>query len=868
MHFFSLPNPKNYKEPERHLIKSLLNTFYIDIDLKEGSIAIKNNGQGIPVEFHKTEKLWLPDMLFGHLLTSSNYEDDVKKVTGGRNGYGAKLCNMYSKEFSIETVAGKKKFFKSWSNNMKDSTPEEISKSNSSDYTKVTFKPDLAKFKLKKLTRDFYKVVEKRAYDVAATSGCKVWLNGEKLKVDCFEKYCKMFVKDENEILIKKLNKHWEVGVALSDEGYGHVSFCNSISTTLGGKHVDYVLKGILEEYKKVNPKANVKDYHVKNHLMVFLNAMVENPTFDSQTKEHMTLGASKFLNSKTQLPAPIDKSFVLPSITEAINKFVKYDTEKKLKSSTAGITKVNKPRNIPKLEDAHLAGTKDSLNCTLILTEGDSAKTTAICGLSVIGRQNYGVFPLRGKMLNVREANVKQVLNNQELNNILAILGLKYKEKFESKSDLKKLRYGKIMIMTDQDHDGVHIKGLLINFIHNYWPNLLKHGFLDEFITPLVKVSKGKTVKPFYSMQAYENWRENPENDAKSWKVKYYKGLGTSTPAEAKEYFSNIKNHRINLFYKNDNCFDAIERSFSREEIDNRKTWLTEAMDEEKPKPELKRGTKKSYQDFVNHELIEFSKHNLERTMPSIIDGLKPTQRKILWTMLNHVKSKELKVTQLAGAVSEKSCYHHGESSLHQAIIKMAHDFPGSNNLNLLKPIGQFGSRLMGGNDASSPRYIFTALQKYTRYIFSGKDDPILTSVVDDGQEVEPEHYFPIIPMVLINGAKGIGTGWSTFIPNFNEWEIITQVENKIKNDENRFNIVPKYRHFDGKIEDFWSYGKVSRASQDTVRITELPVGVWTQNYIEKVLEPYVNEGKIKEYQGHYTEDSVDFMIEFHDRY
>ena len=139
-------------------------------------------------------------------------------------------------------------------------------------------------------------------------------------------------------------------------------------------------------------------------------------------------------------------------------------------------------------LEDANKAGTKESENCTLILTEGDSAKGTAMSGLEVVGRDHYGVFPLKGKLLNVREANTEKLKKNAEVHNILKILGLQIGKKYEN---VKSLRYGSIMIMADQDIDGSHIKGLIINMIHYFWPGLFKmEGFLQQFITPILKAS------------------------------------------------------------------------------------------------------------------------------------------------------------------------------------------------------------------------------------------------------------------------------------------------------------------------------------------------------------------------------------------
>lgn len=181
----------------------------------------------------------------------------------------------------------------------------------------------------------------------------------------------------------------------------------------------------------------------------------------------------------------------------------------------------------IPKLEDANEAGSKNSEKCTLILTEGDSAKSLAMSGLEVVGRDYFGVFPLKGKLLNAREATNKQIMENQEIQNLMKIVGLQIGKAYD---DLKSLRYGSIMIMSDQDTDGSHIKGLIINFIHHFWPSLIRahHGFVKCFITPIIKTIKGDTSNMFYSLHDYEVWSESL--NTKGWKIKYYKGLGTST--------------------------------------------------------------------------------------------------------------------------------------------------------------------------------------------------------------------------------------------------------------------------------------------------------------------------------------------------
>ena len=429
------------------------------------------------------------------------------------------------------------------------------------DFTCITFTPDLAKFKMDCLDDDTISLLARRAYDIAAsTPGIKVFLNDKKLPISKFEDYCKLYLTAEVDefnnplpvkLVYEKPHERWEIAVACSEMGFQQVSFVNSIATTKGGRHVDYVVdqlvKNISETINKKNKKSTqIKPFQIKNQMWLFVNCLIENPTFDSQTKENMTLQMKSF-GSKCVLSDDFFKKLTKAGLIDRIMTWMAFKEKTDLEKAGSK-SKQTKIKGIPKLDDANDAGTKESLNCTLIVTEGDSAKTLAVSGLGVIGRDKYGVFPLRGKMLNVREASSKQILENSEISSLLKIIGLNFKgifllsyinksfivfiftdqnilqysyvEKYESRESLKSLRYGKLMIMTDQDHDGSHIKGLLINFVHHTWPNLLKHGFVEEFITPIVKVSKGNQEKSFYSMPEFEEWQEATEN-WNSWKIK-----------------------------------------------------------------------------------------------------------------------------------------------------------------------------------------------------------------------------------------------------------------------------------------------------------------------------------------------------------
>lgn len=548
--------------------------------------------------------------------------------------------------------------------------------------------------------------------------------------------------------------------------------------------------------------------------------------------------------------------------------------------AKTSGAKK-SKLKGIPKLEDANDAGTKNSMNCTLILTEGDSAKSLAVSGLGVVGRDNYGVFPLRGKLLNVREATHKQILENAEINNLIKILGLQYKKKYMSNDDLKTLRYGKLMIMTDQDQDGSHIKGLLINFIHTNWPELLRLNFLEEFITPIVKATKKGQELSFFSVPEFEEWKKDTAN-SHTFNIKYYKGLGTSTSKEAKEYFQNMDRHRILFKYGSEADDEAILMAFSKKCIDQRKEWLTKHMEECKhrklvglPDRYLYTKTTKtiSYTDFVNLELVLFSNTDNIRSIPCVVDGFKPGQRKVIFTCLKRNDKREVKVAQLAGSVAEMSAYHHGEASLCGTIVNLAQNYVGSNNINLLQPNGQFGTRLSGGKDSASPRYIFTMLSPLARLIFHPHDDPLLNFLDDDNQRIEPEWYIPILPMVLVNGSEGIGTGWSTKIPNHNPREIVANLRAMMQGNEPK-SMNPYYKNFNGNIiaggdGRYVTTGNCSILDGQKLEISELPIGTWTQTYKENVLESLLHGGEktkavISDYKEYNTDTTVRFVISF----
>lgn len=818
------------------------------------TFTIRNDGESIDVEQHPEYGVYIPQLIFGELLTSTNYDKEEKKLVGGKNGYGVKLVNIFSKQFQLTIVDSKRnlKYEQTFQNNMSVIGTPTVKACKTKSYVEIVWTPDFKKFGwTDTIPEPLLQVVQRRVYDLAMTVGkdVKITWNDTHIKFKDLSTYASWYLPEDATIVCDNPQLHWNIALSDSptDKAF-NVSFVNGIWTR-SGKHVDEITNQVVNfivTHIETKKKTKVKPALVRDSLAVFIHCFVENPSFSSQTKEVMTSKVSCKL-SDDFLKKVIAKLNVVEKVLEAQNVKDAKDLKKTDGKKTSKIT------GIPKLDDAVMAGTSRSHECVLILTEGDSAKAMALSGLSQEQRKLYGVFPLRGKLLNVKDMTSKKIEATEEIANLKKIIGLESGKKY---ADVKPLRYGSVLIMTDQDYDGSHIRGLLINLFHELWHQLIQiPGFITYMSTPIVKATKGSKVLSFYSQYEYEEWKKANMN----WRVKYYKGLGTSTRDEAKEYFKSM--NTVKYMYSGESD-KAIELAFNKSMADQRKEWLKSYS-----RSEIVGSEKQlAYEDFVNKDLIHFSNYNLERSIPNVMDGLKTSQRKILFSALKRNLKSEIRVAQFSGYVSEHSGYHHGEASLNDAIIGMAQDFVGSNNIAWLVPQGQFGTRLQGGNDAASPRYIHTYLQPYIHSLIPSDDLECLKYRDDDGLPVEPEWYAPILPMLLVNGARGIGTGYSTYIPQCNPHTLHEGLKRWLKKEVKLTDIKlePWYRGFTGTIEqsgpEFIVRGKWT-IDKDTMTITELPVETWTSDYKEW-LDKQLTENVIKDYSDTSTDMQVSIKI------
>jgi DNA topoisomerase-2 len=868
----------------------------VNIDRENGEISIWNDGQTIEIEIDKKLKIYNPEMIFGRLLTSSNYDDTEQRETSGRNGYGAKLTNVFSKSFEIKIFDNytKQQYIQSWKNNMSEiSKPKITNPKTKIGYTEIIFNPDYERFGCKNLSDDMFSLFYKNVIDVAMLTGINVFFNDKKIQMKTLKDYAKLYIfnnekeekkedEEDDENLSSKI-KNDQIHIISEDsecviqpnqniiDGFEAISFVNCIETKNLGVHVDVYIEAIfrplLETLNKSNKKGSIplSLKEIKPYFQIFLKSTLINPAFDSQ--------------EKSKLVSPLPKN---PEILKKhINAILKWDCIEKIKNILKGKELITlkktekKSRSFIKIDGydpANLCGGKNSKECSLILTEGLSAKTYAVLGLSQElfgkkGRDYIGIFPLKGKVLNVRNSSVSQISGNKEICNIIKILNLRFGIDYKKDEEFNTLSYGRIVVLSDQDSDGKHILSLLLNMIHKLFPTLLdrKVPFMYCMLTPLLKIYDKKTELSFYNIQDYKEYTE--KNIVKG-EIKYLKGLGSSNDKEVKSSFGK----KIIEFVKDDNTDDMMDKCFLSKCSDRRKEWIG------KYNPitnNLKLGKQSSEKvkisEYLDKELIIFSVDDCRRSIASICDGLKESQRKVLYsTFLKNLayNGKSLKVAQLGAYCSEKTSYHHGEASIFDTIIRMAQDFIGSNNIPFLFKDGQFGSLSMLGQDAASPRYIHTRLNKLTRLLFRKEDDPILYYLQDEGESIEPQEYIPILPTILINGSLGIGSGWSSNIPLYNPKDIISCVYSWIENRENtKFpEIHPWYKNFNGIIEKIDNHryitkGIISKGKNDIVTVSVIPINMSIDSF-KTSLDDLLESKKIKSYKNFSTDNEPKFEI------
>ena len=863
----------------------------VNIEKETGIVTIFNDGKTIPIEINEETGLYNPEMLFGKLMSGSNFDDSQERKTSGTNGVGSSVCNIFSKSFEVEIFDNhtKNKYVQSWTTNMKNVTKAKITSPKiKTGYVQIKFTPDYQRFGCDNLSDEMFSLFYKNVIDTAMLTGVNVYFNNEKIPMKTLKDYASLYIslekeeEDENDKLettVSKL-KLEQIHIISEDsecvlqsnssDGFEAISFINGIQTKNGGSHVDIyseaifrpLLEALNKGVKKGSTPLGIKE--IKPYFQLFLKSTLVNPVFESQEK-------NRLISPCPKIPEILPKH---------INAILKWDCIEKIKNLLKGkelvaLKKTEKKSRgytrIENLDSANLSGTKYSKDCTLILCEGLSARSFCIKGLSegyINGKKSrdyIGCYSLKGKPLNVRNANITQITGNKEICGIIQALNLKYDLDYTKDENFNTLSYGHVTLITDSDLDGLHIGGLIISFFHKLFPTLLqrKEPFITSMRTPVVRLyQKEKEIKSFYTLDDFKKYcLEN--TIPKGVESFYYKGLGTNKDSEIKSCFGK----KMVSFIKDKDADENIDKVFLTKYSDKRKVWLSN-WDPNQENIEIGKDPiqELNISDFLDKEMICYSIADCQRSLPCMIDSLKTSQRKILCTFFLKNVSKDVKVAQISAITSQLMEYHHGENNLNETIIKMAQQFVGSNNISLLYPSGQFGSRVSNGDDAASPRYIFTRLNRFTRLLYPKDDDVLLEYQVEDKQVIEPKMYIPILPLILVNGALGIGTAFSCSIPMYNPRDIVQCV--KLWLDEEKFDgqeLTPWYNGFLGSIEKisenkFISKGIISRKG-DIVTVTEIPIGMSIDNF-KDILDDLMEAKKIKGYKNYSTDVIVKFDI------
>ena len=506
---------------ESKRVGSKLNS--IKVDLSSDKVIIHDNG-GIEVVKNKDHNEWIPEMVFSNMRAGSNFSDDEERTWAGTNGVGSSCVNIFSKEFIVSTCDGKNHFTQTFSNNMSYRTKPSI-KTSTKKHTQISFIPDFQRFGIDKIDEDHFKIIEKRIYDLAGCNpGIKFTFNGNPINFKSFEDYVKLYTQDY--FFESSKNKNWSIAIALSENGFQQVSFANSTETYDGGTHIDYIMNQIivaLREFFMKKHKVDIKPSELKQHMFLFLDSTIINPSFSSQTKEKLITEIKDF-GSTFEVSDKLIQSILKSEIVNSILDWI----QKKKDAETSKMERSLKKVKVDKLIDCNTSNR-------------ETAEIFIMEGLSALGdfRQyrnpkTQAAFTLRGKFINTNTIPNKKILENEEASGLLTSLGLSLFDK-----SIKNLRFGYIIINSDMDFDGDSITGLLLNFFSR-WPELFERGIVKRSITPLLVIKIGKEKKYFYNHNEYEEWLVKNKN--KKFELDYKKGLGSLETEEFKEMIQNTK--------------------------------------------------------------------------------------------------------------------------------------------------------------------------------------------------------------------------------------------------------------------------------------------------------------------------------------
>lgn len=539
--------------------------------MKDNTIVIEDNG-GIPVVKHKEAGIMVPQLIFGRMRTSSNYNDDEDRSGLGTNGVGSSLTNIFSSYFGVMTDDGKKRWLGNWKNNMSEFYDEEIEKSSKKNHgTRITFHLDFSRFEgIDKFDRTFKDIILTRCINAAAANpGLKVTYKDEDLcgeyKFDNFKDYIDLYrnyVTLKDCIEMKDEHKH----VYVYPDGAINIGFVNGGICNKGThvKALHQIINTTVCDFLKKKDKIDLLPRQVDGNYSMFCDLTISNPSYDSQTKECLTTPIEKFYkdeNVKFELPNKFLDSVIKSEIIDNVRDWYKKKCEAE---DQRAIRKINREisKGLKRPDKFITCTSKKKQEKQLWIFEGDSAKAAF---RNCRDPHTQAGYIMRGVPKSAWNESPTTIMKNEVYNDLVTILGLKFGDTF----DINDLKFNKIVISSDMDNDGHHIAGILLAFFNN-WPELYDKGIVVRSISPIIVAHKNKLTKNFYSIDEYKK----EESKLKGWTYKFTKGLGGLNNAESKEMYLNPK---FQVFKKDDLAQSMMKKWFTKDDSNTRKQLLQE---------------------------------------------------------------------------------------------------------------------------------------------------------------------------------------------------------------------------------------------------------------------------------------------------
>jgi DNA topoisomerase-2 len=854
---------------------------------------------------HFGRDIWLPTFIFGHLFQGSNRNHTADSIIGGENGLGAKLSGCFALDSAVETVHGGKYFLQKWEDHKKVEKPPLIidltapgavarfgpgASARTTPHTLLSFMPDYVGLfgyesfdeSVRTLITD---LVRTRMFYAAAYIGytqtttpnahrCVVTFNDVPIPVSSMADVAKLFFpgKPITTSIVASTARPpspykyaWEVCAVVTDATVFEVPLISNVNGVVvrDGKHrkflADKIVEGVRERIAKIirDKNINFAPANVTNNLFLFMNTKIPRPSWTGQRKDVLEIDLRKLagyaLDAKFINPVAdalkdriLDSIFTVPAATGRKKTLVECD----------------------KYTEAGDAGGRYSRECILLCGEGDSALSQLAIGVPQLphGWRRCGTISTGGVCINARTKCVvtqtptgqhvkqtKQLQDNIFIRALQAAVGLNVSYKYDPTSstyqkEMAELRYGHVVACVDQDLDGKgNILGLLLSAFDVLWPNLLKAGFVQWACTPIIRAypkTSGKVIA-FYSISEYDAWAASAP--VHKYIPKYYKGLGTHSRDETISMFKTFNQH-LYTYYVDDRSDELFEIYFGRNP-DLRKRELSTPAKVLSAATQAEQHSRRliSCSDHLEHETREYQVDNLSRKLDHVIDGQNQSGRKVLDGLLKMLHNgKPLKVAQMAGYVSEHENYHHGEDSLGKTITGKGFVAVGGKQLPFLVPSSQFGTRLKGGDDAASPRYIHAHLNKnIVDLIFPPVDYWTLPFNFDEGERSEPTYFIPIIPMAILESTQIPAHGWLLKTWARDVFKVIDNVRRQIRmGDDVALPRAPPTTYkgspfeWSGEIRTIrgepYSFGRYTIDKEKGILvITELPLRVWNDTYL-----------------------------------